>query len=316
MPPTSTLGVIGRSRSMAHLIYETMFFTYTRRLFFHPPVESLIDSNLPLKAFAEWNVVFLFFPMVITFFTHPEVFSDSPFLTRLGYNDVCVGFDTKPAVYVCMLFSQPAIYMFLMHVHWKVIRISYAADHGLTMPQWVVRVLLASDLVLILFACSFVVVFKVTPFETDENGYNWGVWVHTGIFMSIIVARWANLATSYLEHYYLDDSLRRPLPAGAMPFFILQTIISLALPAIVTYEYWVYDQVCAGVPEGTKCSAYVYPVHPYITAGLDYGWFATLPFTALFLPQDKQPVLRMGDDDFKYHKSSLRERESTSSSLV
>ena len=42
--------------------------------------------------------------------------------------------------------------------------------------------------------------------------------------------------------------------------------------------------MCGGVTEGNKCDAYEYPIPPWLTAIVDYTWFACLPLSPIFLP--------------------------------
>merc|ERR1712222_210710 len=67
------------------------------------PTSSELSATKYTKAGGEVLVMVLALTWTITYFTRRDVISDNPLRDRLGYNNVCVGLDTKPASYVAAL---------------------------------------------------------------------------------------------------------------------------------------------------------------------------------------------------------------------
>ncbi|GMI42445.1 hypothetical protein TeGR_g13551 [Tetraparma gracilis] len=66
------------------------------------PMEECIEPNNVFSASGEFFFIGVGFAWIITLAAEPEVIANNALKERIGYNNVCVGFDMPPASYVAM----------------------------------------------------------------------------------------------------------------------------------------------------------------------------------------------------------------------
>jgi len=189
----------------------------------------------------------------VTFIFNPRMMADNPLRSRLGYNNLCVGWDKPPANYVGSMMYIPSTYLVFRFLYFNT-----QHAYRTRMAGW--RRILAADILFLMSACAFGLVFVVTP---DVS-----VWVHSIPFLSYIVTR-ANVVLQIL----LNQS--EPLTQGGRIFSIVYTFVSVVFPIIVVCEFLAFDYL-----GGQKS-----PFPSVVTFMVDYTWFLCLPLTARFLPK-------------------------------
>ncbi|GMH78954.1 hypothetical protein TrVE_jg8023 [Triparma verrucosa] len=252
------------------------------------PACVLFDGSIALKASNEMVVLVLLLPSIITMLTHPDSVDDNPLLTRLGYNDACVTFDTKPAVYLALVLYFAVCYFIFVHVVCAISRLEIENQGRLvSMPRgwrWFCNF---SNAMYGVSAMAFSLVFMIPPTES--------VWLHSIFFVFLMIFRYSAFCAAFVEHMFKtsasDSNLEQGesnfqqnmIKYGSKRFMTLYGIATFAAPVCWFMCYAEYDRVCEGVPEG-ECSDYQFPVPPALTAFFDYTWFVCLPLSPIFLP--------------------------------
>merc|ERR1712032_1427889 len=116
----------------------------------------------------------------ITYFTRRDVISDNPLRDRLGYNNVCVGLDTKPASYVAALL-WPFLSYFNIRAAWvtAITELTLDEKHSSTASKCITVV---SSIVSLVSTCILAVLFLFPPVPDAQ-----AVWIHTGIYVQFII---------------------------------------------------------------------------------------------------------------------------------
>ena len=66
------------------------------------PLEQVIEPNNVFSASGEFFFIGVGFAWIVTLLLQPEVIEGNALKLRIGYNNVCVGFDMPPASYLAM----------------------------------------------------------------------------------------------------------------------------------------------------------------------------------------------------------------------
>ncbi|GMH66255.1 hypothetical protein TL16_g04392 [Triparma laevis f. inornata] len=165
------------------------------------PTCVLFDATIALKASNEMVVLVLLLPSIITMTTHPHSIDDNPLLTRLGYNDACVTFDTKPAVYLALILYFGVCYFIFMHVVYSIsrLKIEHEDDKRSNMPsgwRWFCNF---SNVTYGVTAMTFSLCFMISP---DES-----VWAHTLPFVLLMACRYFAFVAAFVEHKYIKNKV-------------------------------------------------------------------------------------------------------------
>merc|ERR1712224_144751 len=112
---------------------------------------------------------------------------------------------------------------------------------------------------------TFGMVFLISPWES--------VWIHSGAFMAVVLARLLSVISMYIEHpdeYEFKDKI----------YLFFLTVSSISFPILLFTEYAYFDE------HGVKS-----PMSPWICGTVDYTWFLCMGLCAKFLP-DKVSIYR------------------------
>jgi len=222
----------------------------------------VINPTMYLKCMGELLFLALSFSWLITLYFHPEVVENNPLRVRLGYNNLCVGWDVPPAIYFASISWVLCAYFGIRFCYLDHIRTQLAVEGGQTsMDGWKLKLKQTSNLLYAISIMFLSVLFLVTP---EVN-----VYVHTGVFCFLIVARWMvilGLFIEFPEEFEMKDRV----------WMTVYTICSLSMPVISMMEYYYYDT------HGGQRS----PIPAWVLGSLDYTWFFCLATTAKFVPEN------------------------------
>jgi len=189
----------------------------------------------------------------------------------MGYNNLCIGLDTAPAIYVGFFLALPMVYLCIRYGWTNLERSVLLKEQGLLNNRRY-QFSKVTNLAYMVSVCVFAFCFLVSP---SRNSY-WATVVHFMAFVQLIVVRffavWANI-------------YERPQPATSTRAFIwVYGFISLVLPifAVVNLAHY------AGAPTS---AANVPLVPPLISMMFDYAWFLCLVLTTKFVPRGRVLLL-------------------------
>jgi len=133
----------------------------------------VLDPNIYLKAAGETLVLALAIGWIVTFIYIPDIIKSNPLKDRLGYNNVCVGWDMPPASYFAMVPAAMTVYLTLRFVFVSIMKYDLMLENGLLSERKHKLSILASKLLGIAY-CVLPVVLVCTPKQHP--------WWHTGFF--------------------------------------------------------------------------------------------------------------------------------------
>lgn len=113
-----------------------------------------------LKAAGEMLFVLILTCWILTAIFNPDIFHDNPMIVRIGYNNLCIGFDSPPATYVGMVLFCPCVYLLLRYSFTDMERTSLVRER-LTSRQ--VSFSYATDAMMAISICVFGLVFVISP---------------------------------------------------------------------------------------------------------------------------------------------------------
>lgn len=224
------------------------------------PNKGVIHPEDYLKAAGE--LLFLLFAVVwgVTYVWNPGVIEQNPLRDRLGYNNLCVGFDAAPATYIGLLLFLPTVY-FCIRYAWTDMERTQLLRARLTSLQYYFSV--STDALYVVSICVFGLVFVISPFDS--------IWLHSLAFLQYIAIRFLVVWANIYEH--------AAPPKSSIRFLWVYGFVSLAFPALVITNYLTYEAPPFG---GDPAS----PLVPYqLSMIFDYTWFLCLALTTKFMPR-------------------------------
>lgn len=216
------------------------------------PMLDMIHPIMYLKAAGDIFAIDMLISWILTFIFNPGVRKDNPLLERLGYDNLCVGWDTPPANIVASVIYMFCFYLimrfcFLIHV-----RCSLDPDTS-TFTDWSYKIFgLAS--------AGFILVFMIPPTQS--------VYGHSLPFIFFIIGRGMIVLALAFEEWTTIDSKGRL-------FFYYYATVSVILPVVILSEYAYFDIYGEKSPWPAK-----------ITMVIDYSWFVCLALTSKVLPNN------------------------------
>lgn len=213
-----------------------------------------------LKAGGETLAMLFLVCGIITAIFNPDSFSDNPLMDRLGYNNLCVVFDTAPATYVAQGFYVACAYLCIRYTWTDYERTMLIAskEDARELSGCQVNFSVTMDVLFTLSICVFGLVFVINPQDS--------VFWHSCAFLQFVFCRFFVVVANFLEH---------PEPEKKSWIFLYYYgFTSFAFPISVLICFATYDE--------TKK---MQPVIPwYITCSFDYMWLIGLAATSKMLP--------------------------------
>ncbi|CAJ1340367.1 unnamed protein product, partial [Effrenium voratum] len=243
----------------------------------YPDVEKVF-YQMPerwLEATGECFVLCIGVSWLVTAMFNPGIFRDNILRSLVGYNNLCVGFDSVPARYCAMplLVIQAVLaarYSYLDTIRLKATR-AYLSWFQFQFGYW------ANMIFAVWMACFPMLLVITAEFESWASTK-----IHLFLFMATLFIMWAMIAGNIVE----AEELETPTKI----WFFLFTMHTLLLPVVGVIDVLGFHPDLS--PEQIPSIRYEHPEPPVpwpVTAYLDYGWFLLLLLTVLFLP-DAPPV--------------------------
>lgn len=222
----------------------------------------------------ELLVISLLISWALTYVVQKSVIEDNQLKRRVGYNNLCVGWDEAPA----KLVAGP---MFVMII-WFNARFMqldlWRAELDPSSSQWQITVATLANFANALSWIFCILIFVVSP---NENAT-----LHTFSFVQLVVFGYIAYVANFLE----TDAKYHP--TGSYVFLFLFGLCSVSFGVCAVIQFLTYD-------EETQTPG---PIPWYITAASDYSWFVCLGVQGYMRP--RAPSIRMNfglasDDDFQ-----------------
>lgn len=224
-----------------------------------------------LEATGECFVMCMGVSWVITAMFNPGIFQDNILRSIVGYNNLCVGFDSPPARYVAMPMLVLQAVLASRYSYLDTIRLRGTRDQLTFRQFWFAY---CSNWVFALHMMCFPMLLVITAdfmsWETTK--------IHLLLFMVTLVIMWMMIAGNVYEapELELDTKIW-------FSFFTAHTFL-LPVAGVINVLGFGKD-----VPaDQIHLLRYEKPHPPVpwpITAYLDYGWFLLLLLTVIFLPK-------------------------------
>ena len=238
-------------------------------LFTHMSWE-VMNPTMHLKAMGELMFLVLAICWSITYLMLPDVIQQNPLKDRLGYNNLCVGWDVPPAVYVAGFGWILCAYFGLRFCYLDYLR-SKLATHGTSHTSETFKFIKNTlNICYAISLCGVILLLLIPPVVN--------VWAHLCIFLFLIVSRYLVVLSIYLE-FPMEFEFKDKV------FMVVYGICSIALPVLSLWQFWWYDYHTNGERA---------PIHPWIMGTLDYLWFVCLATTAKFVPENTLLIRHMG----------------------
>jgi len=186
--------------------------------------------------------------------------------SRIGYNNLCVGFDMPPARYFAAFSWMFISYLAMKYAWLDMMRTELCRDHMTTCNVILNQI---TDAVYMIAFAGFMFVFLIHPWDT--------VWGHSAGFALLAFAQWFILFGNTLESHNASWF--------SWTFIVFYGILTFGDFFIIFGNYMHYEK------HGTPWAPW------YIGAAFDYGWFACLPLTTVFLPAAPALVMPVRLDD-------------------
>lgn len=221
------------------------------------PENTIQDPNTYLQASGEVIATTLVICWILSFIFNPDVFQHNPLKERLGYNDLCVGWDTMPANIIGVAGTTIGCYLSLRFVSLNHTRTELLQD---SISDRTKRYVQFTSKIFGFSAAMMPIIFVIQP--TDS------VYGHSLPFMLFIASSAAVLLGRFLV-------FQHELSQVKAVYITLYCIVSFLFPIILIAEY-VYFSV-----NGRKS-----PWPGTITMIVDYSWFALMTVMPFMLPKD------------------------------
>jgi len=228
--------------------------------------KEIIRPEVYLKAGGEALAILFAFCWALTYFYNPAIINKNPLKDRLGYNNLCVGFDTFPAKYVAQILWGGTVYLVIRY-SWTDMQRTKLKKWSITKTQYWFS-MVASSMFLVSGVC-FGAVFMIDPFVS--------VWCHSLFFIQYMVVRmicvWANM--------YEQNGTS----TSSWIFMVVYGFATILFSGCVIFNFIMYDR---HISDPDFKAPYL---HWGVTATFDYTWFVCLALTTKFLPDDSDIVV-------------------------
>eukprot|EP00457_Paulinella_chromatophora_P002762 gb/GEZN01002767.1/.p1 GENE.gb/GEZN01002767.1/~~gb/GEZN01002767.1/.p1 ORF type:complete len:763 (+),score=87.55 gb/GEZN01002767.1/:137-2290(+) len=214
-----------------------------------------VSPEVYLAVSGDILIYILIISWIITSAVETDFIFHNPLRSRLGYNNVCVAFDTPPAKWVAAVLYPLMAYFMLRYAWCDMQRSAFQWKCGdISRHQYWLSFFTDMG-----FGCSamlFSLTFVIPP---SENA-----WLHSMGFMSLIVTRFFCLLANFTE--------ARNVSTISWAWLALSGCSSFGYLLALYVNYSNFDKV------GTPLWG------PYTNGFFDYFWFFTVYFTMKFLP--------------------------------
>jgi hypothetical protein len=221
----------------------------------------IVKPEIFYKAAGQCIFLLLAICWIITFIAKPispetgkVMWEGNALRNRIGYNNLCVGFDTQPALGFAMMAWIPISYLGLKFAVQDAMRTRLNVDE---LSTFKVVFSLLTDLWYGTSYIGFMMTFAVHPWNN--------VWGHTIGFLNLAFAQWSVVFANVIEGDHVTNS--------AVGFCIFYGLVTLVNFGLILSNYVYYERTGHG------------PWEPWwIGCFFDYLWFVCLGATGLVMP--------------------------------
>jgi hypothetical protein len=230
-----------------------------------------------LEATGECFVLCILLSWFITAVFNPGIYDENILRSIVGYNNLCVGFDSPPARYVAMPLLVCQAVLASRYGYLDTVRLN-ATRNELTGKQYWFAYGINT------FFALWMMCFPMLLVITAEFDSWSSTKIHLYLFMGTLFVMWLMIAGNVYEADPEDIDI------GTRIWFGLFTAHTLLLPVVGIIDVLAFHPELAADQIYTIAHEHPHPPVPWpVTAYLDYGWFLLLLLTVLFLP-DAPPV--------------------------
>uniref|UniRef100_A0A6V0I4Z8 Uncharacterized protein n=1 Tax=Zooxanthella nutricula TaxID=1333877 RepID=A0A6V0I4Z8_9DINO len=207
---------------------------------------------------------------VLTYLFNPAVIDENELKARVGYNNLCVGWDTMPAKFV----AAP-LFAVIIFFQSRFLQLDYWRAALLGQRVLVVRI--------VNFVCAASWFFAIGIFSIDAAVNPLG---HTFSFVQLVIFSYVAFCANLVE---VDPRFH---PKGAYPFVAIFGVISILFGICAMIQMYKYDPLTGAMG----------PVPWHLMCLLDYGYFACMGLQGFFRPRApslQAPLKLISDDDFQ-----------------
>ena len=257
----------------------------TIKWFAHP------DSHVHDAAFMFSVSGELFFFMLViawamTIYFTPDTLNSNALRDVVGYNNVCVGLDMPPALWVAATSYGLVSYFQIQYCVYFFERYHLEKETGTSKMPWLMdKLMYAAHWLFLIISGVFALCFVNHPWD--------GVKAHTYPFIAYM---WGRLIICW--SIYIDDAYQTVPHIGGKKsavicytYLIVITAITIFLPMFWLERIDAKDVWRAANPSSPD-SDFPMLVNPWIPFIVDYGWLALIGCQANFLPE--RPVVIIG----------------------
>mmetsp|Transcript_134486 Transcript_134486/g.339712 ORF Transcript_134486/g.339712 Transcript_134486/m.339712 type:complete len:262 (-) Transcript_134486:45-830(-) len=221
----------------------------------------------------ELLVITMILSWALTYFFNHDVIESNPLKDRVGYNNLCVGWDTNPAKYV----AAP-LFAFIIFIESRYCQLDYWRAHlDISLRPFQRTACAISNAVGALSWMGAIGIFSINPMESATG--------HIASFVQLCIGMYICFACNFIE---TDVKYH---PRGSWVFLGFFTVITIGFGICAMLQALLYDaenNVMGPVPWQVMCS-------------LDYAYFACMALQGPFRPA--APSLTadyklVSDDDF------------------
>jgi len=226
-----------------------------------------------LSAGGELLVLAMVISWALTYFFDNQLIHHNELRKRVGYNNLCVGWDEAPA----KLVAAP-LFVLIIWVNSRYMQLDFwRASLSPTSTPWTNLMVMTANLANALSWVACCLIFVVSPKENAT--------LHTLSFVQLVVFGYIAYAANFLE----TEAAHHPRGSYVFLFFFGLASVSFGICAIT--QFLTYD-------DETETPG---PIPWYVTALADYSWFGCLGIQGYMRPA--APSLRVSyslvtDDDF------------------
>jgi hypothetical protein len=242
----------------------------------HPfPKSGRLQPEHFLEATGECFILMCSVGWILTAIFNPGIMTDNELKRRVGYNNICVGFDSPPARYAAMPLQVLQAYLAVRYVSLDSTRALLEKKAG--------RISKANyrmSRMMNLFWGAFMICFPTLLVITPDVSVN----IHTYLFFGMVVFSYCVMLANFVEATNVSF--------GSKVWMALFTFHSIVLPLVGVIDFTTYqgdDAYDLALKNGVEPAGPMVP-WPFLWY-LDWGWFALLGTAVVFLPE--APALKV-----------------------
>lgn len=261
-------------------------YSFATVKWFAKPDSHVHDAAFMFSVSGELFAGMLFMAWIFTVLYHPDALNDNVLKDISGYNNVCVGVDMPPALWVAGTAYTIVSYFQIQYVVYFFERYALEKKTGTTNMPWYEEIFVCGcHWFFLLTSGTFALCFVNHPWD--------GIRGHTYPFISYMIGR---LAVCWA--IYIDDARQTVPHIGGKKsslvcytYLFVLTVVTIGLPIIWLKMFDAKDEWRSKNPKAPD-SDFPYIIDPWIPFLMDYSWLFLVSMQAMFLPE--RPVVIAG----------------------